>query len=99
MPPLQFNDHFSHHLNAKPGNGSLLLSAASLPNNPGGESRKKHDQGGLFRKQSLGDIENQSEKLPDQLPRLVAKNGNCLVTPVKMKNYLLVYKYVCFWNQ
>lgn len=78
-----------------------MLSAASLPNNPDGEMHKKHDQNtfGHFRKQSLGDIENQSEKLPEKLPRLVAKNGNCLVAPVKMKSYLLLYKYVCFWNQ
>jgi hypothetical protein len=80
-----------------------MLSAASLPNNPTSEQqmRMKEERAfGRFRKQSLNDVENQREKLPNELPRLVAKNGECMVTPVKMKNYLQIYKYVlCFWRQ
>jgi hypothetical protein len=78
-----------------------MLSAESLPNNPAGsdDSKKQrllgnnHSRFGLFnRKQSLGDVENQHQKLPVDYPRLVAKNGECMVTPVKMQNMFQRYK-------
>ncbi|KAI6192157.1 Inward rectifier potassium channel 2 [Aphelenchoides bicaudatus] len=100
MPPLQFG--FLSDAGSRTGNGSLMLSAESLPNNPGANNEEAKRQrllesnqnrfGRFNRKQSLGDVENQQQKLPTDYPRLVAKNGECMVRPVKMPNMFQIYK-------